>query len=244
VIHGVYREPGAAEPPDPPSAWLTEAERERAAAFRTAKRRGDWLRGRHAVKTAAIAAIRHRFGVAPPMVALQVDAEPSGAPFVRLARDGREFLGFAPGARLPVAVSISHSAAAVFCLAAADGRAVGADLERVEPRSEGFVQDFFSGQEQALAGRAGSARDLMVAAIWAAKEAVLKVVGLGLTVDSREVVCLPETGPCPAPNLEPAEAGWCAFRVVGMPRPAVGRCVRGWWRPRGPFVQAIGREQP
>jgi 4'-phosphopantetheinyl transferase len=239
MLHWVFHAPAESEPLPPVAEWLSEAERARALGFRFERRRGDWLRGRRAAKEATAAVIRERWGEPPPHAHLYVDAEPGGAPFVRLALEAPPCFGFDPGQRLPIAISISHRAGAVFCAAAgADEVAdrLGADLELVERRAPSFAGDFFCAEE--IAACAGSREDRLVSAVWCAKEAVLKALRLGLAVDTRSVACLPEDTPAHAPGLEPA-AGWRMFRLLRAPGGASESALSGLWRAHGPFVQAL-----
>ena len=65
---------------------------------------------------------------------------------------------------------------------------VGADIEHVEPRDPAFVRDFFTTGEAERVWRCpAKQRDTLVTVLWSAKEAVLKVLRLGLTVDTRRV---------------------------------------------------------
>jgi 4'-phosphopantetheinyl transferase len=239
MLHWVFRPPERA-----PSGgeWLSEAERATASRLTIERRRHDWLRGRRAAKQAVAAVLRERWGEPPPLASLEVDTEKGGAPFVRLAAAARPALGFAPGQRLPLEVSISHRAGAVFCVAAATGEvgeALGADLELVEPRSPGFVGDFLSSEEIAACGR-GPLRDLLVTTIWSAKEAVLKALHLGLTVDTRAVVCLPEHRPAHDTALGSEAAGWSPFRLSLAAAAGRGEVsLLGRWRTRGAFVQTL-----
>jgi 4'-phosphopantetheinyl transferase len=233
MLHCVFRAGG---PPAPrgSTACLSRAERVRLAGLRIEKRRLDWLRGRRAAKEVAAAALRERWGEAPGLPSLQVDAMPSGAPFLRLALEAPAFHWFAPGAPLPLSLSISHSAGAVFCVASWDGAGLGADVERIESRAASFVGDFFTAEEAADCERAPAVRDRMIAAVWCAKEAVLKALRLGLTVDTREVVCRLKDGGPPGP-LGP---GWRPFHVTRAPllEPAT---LAGWWREQSGFALAV-----
>src|SRR5262249_14102602 len=56
---------------------------------------------------------------------------------------------------------------------------VGIDLERIEPRTESFCAIAFTEAEIALG--AGRDRDEWHARVWAAKEAVAKALGTGMT---------------------------------------------------------------
>jgi acyl transferase domain-containing protein/phosphopantetheinyl transferase len=130
------------------------------------RRQLDWLPGRIAAKDA----VRHwlwRHGAGPLFpIEVQVESEPSGRPAVRCAGAG--------DLRLSLAGKPGITAAIV-----ADGRDVGLDVERVEPRDPGFERAAFGDAERTLLP-AGEERDAWVARFWAAKEAVAKCRGTGL----------------------------------------------------------------
>jgi len=105
--------------------------------------------------------------------------QPSGEPFVLIEGHG--------GWSHPI--SISHRSAIGMAAAPTDSHArIGADLETVEPRDEALVRQFFTDDEAAAVEASGDDRNLVMARIWSAKEAVLKLVGLGLRIDTRGVV--------------------------------------------------------
>jgi phosphopantetheine--protein transferase-like protein len=122
-------------------------------------------------------------------------------------------------------ISISHSHNVAFCATLpADARAcgLGADIEHIEARAERFVEDYFTTAEIDRVRRAPETRrDTFVTAIWSAKEAALKALQLGLTIDTRRVNCA----------IDPQQyhaADWQAFEIT---------CERtyteklyGWWR--------------
>jgi len=209
------------------------------------RRRADWLLGRITAKAVVARAMQD---VAPgewPAKAIEVASEPSGAPFARVAPEAGRVRGFFPGERLPAAISISHAEGRALCAAAAWGpdRGLGVDLGAVEPRSPAFVETFLTPDEQRFVRDGPTAeRDLRANLVWGAKEAVLKALGVGLTVDTLELSCLPEPGaadPAAWP-MSPADGGW---------RPFVARCgdelvpgggtIRGIWRPLDGFVGAL-----
>ena len=73
---------------------------------------------------------------------------------------------------------------------------MGADIERIDPRPWRFVEDYFTEAEIACVHAVPvDLSPIVVTAIWSAKEAVLKALHLGLTVDTRHVSCTldPET---------------------------------------------------
>lgn len=199
----------------------------------------------------------------------------SGAPLV--AVPGRR-LGYpvprVSGMRLPISLSISHSSEMALCaLYAAGGRwkspdqqtygispgfppdglvQVGGDIERVAPRSDSFVAAYFAADEIRWVGQAlGDEQALMTTVTWSAKEAVLKALQVGLTVDTRRVICLPATGLELNAEVEP---GWSEVHVLLDPEllsDALSRAgrlpptdeldwqIRGWWRRAGRFVLTL-----
>ena len=178
-----------------------------------------------------MSAIEQRFGSRPGPRDVEILREPSGAPFARVASDPSGQCPWPAGTRVPVSLSNSHSHAHALCALAwtegadACGPAVGVDLERVEPRSEGFVRDFLTAPERAFCAAGVTAdRDRRANLVWSAKEAVLKVLKRGLTADTWWLTCLPRA-PSPddeAVSLVPAEVEWHRFDVKTDPRLGAG----------------------
>jgi phosphopantetheinyl transferase (holo-ACP synthase) len=188
-----------------------------------------------------------------PLHVIEIPSQPNGMPFARIAPEAGQVAGFAPGERVPIALSISHAEGHTLCAATFsepmdDGarRTLGIDLGLIEPRSREFVGTFFTEDEQRFVREApGSQRDLRANLIWCAKEAVLKALGVGLTVDTLELSCLPEPG-----LADPAE--WPLAPADGAWRPFVARCgpglvsgggtIRGIWRSFPGFVGALASQ--
>lgn len=190
---------------------FSPAERERAEAMRVAQRRKDFLLGRWAAKC-LIASVLGR----TPDHAIEVRAAATGQP-----------LAFADGAPLPLSISISHRAGLAVAALDEAGAPLGADLERVEQRSDGFVRDFFTLSE-ALAVAAGE-RALLANLIWSAKESALKALGVGLRADTRSVEI----------ELSPERSGdWHVLHVHGAPD------LRGAWRRIGDHVATVVAASP
>ena len=64
--------------------------------------------------------------------------------------------------------------------------ALGCDLEVIEPRSEEFVADYFTTEEQKMVSQAPIAdRSKLLALLWSAKESALKALREGLRFDTR-----------------------------------------------------------
>jgi 4'-phosphopantetheinyl transferase len=190
---------------DSPSYFLSDREREVFAHLRFAKRRQEWLLGRWTAKR-----LYQRCPVAHPelpMRALSVANDPDGAPYLLVDGEGR----------LPLSLSISHRHEHAFCaLASSSLCAVGADVERVEPRDPIFAHDFFTPSECALVSRCPAPfRDTLVTILWSAKEAVLKALRYGLRADTRQV-----------------QIGYMAeFRMVPLPGGSPeDELPKAWWQ--------------
>ncbi|MDJ0751661.1 MAG: 4'-phosphopantetheinyl transferase superfamily protein [Woeseiaceae bacterium] len=154
--------------------WLTTGERERLDGFRFDKRRRDWLLGRWAAKNALLGIS----GLATSDISrFEVDSAPNGAPVPRL--DGRPY---------PVSLSLSHSKDRAFSAVSSEAVALGCDIELVEPRSDVFVETYFTESERADVEAVNpSDRDALVTKIWSAKESTLKALQTGLQADTRSV---------------------------------------------------------
>ncbi len=204
----------------PGEGWLTPAEREKAASFPARSRRADWLLGRAAAKRLVAAAESARTGVFLGPADVEVLQGTNGAPRVLL----------------PWELTLSHSGGIAAAALLPSGAGVpGVDLEKVEPRAASFVETFFTEAEAERAWSAGPLRDLLVTATWSAKEAVLKALLVGLSVDTRSVETLPT--PFPAAPGSP----WRLVDVIPGPSTPFppGERVDAFWRPLGPFVLAL-----
>jgi len=69
---------------------------------------------------------------------------------------------------------------------------MGCDLEMIEPRSDAFVADYFTLEEQELVAHASATeRDRLLALLWSGKESALKALREGLRLDTRSVIVIP-----------------------------------------------------
>ncbi len=160
----------------PGTDWLAPAERAVFARLRLPKRRADWRVGRWAAKQALAECLRQA-GVLPRLADIVVLAAQDGAPEAQIA-----------GTRLKLGVSLSHSGGLGFAVAGTDSVPLGCDIERVEPRSPGFVHDYFTAEEAAFIQRSPPAtRPFLATLLWSAKESALKVRRQGLRADTRSV---------------------------------------------------------
>lgn len=206
--------------------WLTEAEAGRAAGMRFTKRRTEYLLRRYAGKCAVAAALG--LPEDPPTLGrIAVLNAPTGAPFVRLS-----------GERIDTDISLTDRAGWAVCLLGADLRAVGVDLEIVEPRSPGFVRDFLTVAEQRLVAEAAASGQGHAAAnlIWSAKEAALKVLRTGLRADTRTVGIELDPSDLTGQGTAPGGSMGAWHRLTADT--VIGR-LSGWWRRDGLFLLTV-----
>lgn len=191
-------------------------------------RRSKWLLGRAAAKR-LVGELGHPVAVDPRDI--RVLNRPSGEPFVVLAGQGE----------WSRPISISHRRELGLAAVPDDPQQrIGADVETVEPRSPALVGQFFTDGEAELVRAANVAADEMVTRIWSAKEAVLKLLGLGLRLDTRRIVVSGEG--VRAPGLPP---GWSsvAVRVCAAPEVPDPLALQVAWRREAGHVLtvAVGR---
>ena len=174
------------------------------------KRRSDWLIGRWTAKHLIQSYIERQTGVQPLLHSLTVMNDPDGAP--RVIADCRlqiaDYDLDLQSAICNLQLSISHCDGHAFCaLSDTDGMQIGVDIERIEPRAAEFAEDYFTAHElDQLRAAPPESRDTLVTLIWSAKEAALKALRLGLTVDTRKIECTV------APAIEIAPMGHSAER--------------------------------
>lgn len=149
--------------------WLSAVEKERLSQLRFPKRRQEWLLGRWTAKTLLSSMA---------MQQLSIENESSGAPFVTYK-----------GIRLDGMLSISHrNDLAVAAWTVQPDLKIGIDLEKIEPKNDAFVNDFFTADEAEMVFRQEPMQQGLAASlIWSAKEAILKALQTGLHLDTRQV---------------------------------------------------------
>ncbi len=211
-------------PADDDTALLSPAEAAAYAALRTDKRRRDWLLGRRVAKHLVQASIAARTGQTLALDEIAILSHADGWPQVLLPTLGPD--------ALPLTLSISHSHDHAFCALIWAARPLGCDLEFIEPRSAGFVADYFTADERALMAATPAAQHPVLAnAIWSGKEAALKAIRRGLAEDTRLVTCLPENA-----------AGADGWRTLSYRWETPARALPpllGWWRARDGFVMTL-----
>lgn len=202
--------------------WLSANEAVCLNALRFPKRRADWRLGRWTAKCA----LSIQLDVpANSRIFKKIDIRPapSGAPEV--------FFGNQPAA---ATISLSHRAGLAACAVAMSGVKMGCDLEMVEPRSDAFVADYFTLEEQALVARASAAdRPRLLALLWSGKESALKALHEGLRLDLRSVIVSPGIA---AFDLR----GWSPMEVRHTDR----RIFHGWWQHADGIVRTLVAAPP
>jgi len=202
--------------------WFSANEAGRLSAMRFTKRRADWLLGRWTAKRA----LSVYLGVpANPHVfkKMEIRSAPSGAP--------EAFFENLPA---PATISLSHRDGIATCTVAIPGVEMGCDLEIVEPRSDAFVADYFTVEEQALVRRASSGdRDRLLAVLWSGKESALKALHEGLRLDLRTVMVTPSNAESSSSSWSPVEVGYSDHRIF-----------RGWWQHADHIVRTVVAAPP
>lgn len=173
----------------PADCFLSAAESEYLLTLKAAKRKTDWLGGRFALKV--LLARIHGLVLCELPLAAQTDfldislltgrsfdilqqietlKLPSGAPqaFVNGVLEARH-------------ISITHSNGVAVAACAAEGFFLGIDLEKIEPRSAAWADTFFTDAERL------DSSDSQLTRVWTQKEAVVKLLGTGLSLSTQEI---------------------------------------------------------
>lgn len=209
VLGWLTRELGEVPPDD---EWLSEREREVLAALGLPKRRADWRLGRWAAKAAVAAWWKGEIGV------IEVATEKDGSPAVLL-----------DGAKAQVALSVSHREGRALVAVGGSPRAVGCDLEAIEPRSPAFIREWLGPAERELLAGLDDKRTQMVAnLIWTAKEAACKVRHEGLRLNVRRARVEPAALEVPPGSWAPLQVAW-----------EDGSFEEGWWRWEPGWVMSV-----
>jgi len=217
--HAVYWIAATAGEVPGDAEWLTGRERGKLEQLRFTKRRADWRLGRWTAKRAVCllpGSMEHKL--------VETDVE------IVAAADGAPEL-LIQGVETDLVLSISHCRNIGFVVLSTDGRAVGCDVEAVEPRSESFLSDYFTADELELVGReTGQFRPLLANLIWSAKESVLKSMRMGLNRDTRSVEVR-----LPGRKLDSGD-DWSPFAASCS---VTSGEFGGWWRLAGEFVYTV-----
>ncbi len=152
----------------PADGILSERERAFYQTLRFPKRRTEWLGGRFALKQLAAEA----WGLTDLRQA-EVLPHESGKPVLLVG-----------GEPCNLAFSITHSRGFAAAAVSATYEFLGIDLEKTEHRIDAWANDFFHPSE--LAAR----DDAFLTGLWTQKEALVKLLGTGLSLSSYDVRCV------------------------------------------------------
>ena len=203
---------GVAEVPDD-DGWLTPPEAARLNRMRYVKRRSEARLGRWTAKRTLARALGLS-GDPADLTRIVIRNAPDGAPYA-LVDD----------APAPFTIAMTDRADWAVCALIGSDDRIGCDLELVEPRSDRFVEDYFTPAERRFV-RAGDV-PLLANLVWSAKESALKVLRTGLRSDTRSV----EVRLSEAAGSEP----WRSLTVAA----GDGRMFPGWWLRNGEFLLTV-----
>ena len=136
--------------------------------LRFPKRRTEWLGGRFALKRLTARTL----GVTD-LRRIEVLTQETGKPQLIVA-----------GAATALAHSLTHSNGFAVAAVSTELKFIGIDLEKVEHRIDAWKHDFFQPEELVRED------DEFMTALWTQKEALVKLLGVGLSLRSNEVCCI------------------------------------------------------
>lgn len=155
----------------PATSVLSERENAFFQTLKLPKRKTEWLGGRLALKRLVSQHIR----VSIQTVEILPHAE-NGKPQLLIG-----------GERSKLPFSITHSHGVAVAAIAPRAKYIGIDLEKIAPRINAWKQGFFHPSELTGTG------DVFLTTLWTQKEAVVKLLGTGLAINSFEVRCVDGT---------------------------------------------------
>jgi 4'-phosphopantetheinyl transferase len=212
--------------------WLSANEAVRLKGMGFAKRRADWRLGRWTAKRALSVCLdvpAHPYF----LKRIEICAAPSGAPEVLFDSQ--------PAA---VTISLSHRCGIAACAVAVSDVKLGADLEKIEPRSDVFVADYFTLEEQELVAHAGASdRDRLLALLWSGKESALKALREGLRIDTRSVIVIPCATSFDRDGWNELRVRYTGGRTTGDHHPR-DQVFHGWWQHADNMVRTVVAAPP
>ena len=201
--------------------YLCPDEMDEWAAFKVSKRRDEWLTSRAVTKLMiqAVPGFQHF-----ELQNIKIMKKRSGQPYIVDLRSGQNHGSY----------SLSHSHGAVFCGFSIEPHLrFGFDLEKIEPRPLEFIQDYFTDAEIEMIRKNPTMQDEVATLVWSAKEAVLKAMQRGLSVDTRTVEIHPDLNGT-------SQNGWHTGRVRATDEPEANFTIL--WRAETGFIRTICAE--
>lgn len=205
-----------------PEGFLSSSELLKFRAFRFAKRRQEWLLGRWVAKF-LIKSLPTYQGYAPTEI--EILTSPDGAPYFQLPG----------GDAAPTFLSISHCSRYALCAIASGANIhIGIDMEKIEPRTQTFIKDYFTPLEVGLVNsQPHESWDMISTLIWSTKESMLKALRVGLRWDTRQVEIREVS------NLQGKRAGWNDLQLKDLQQENRG-WFGGWQKYDGYVITMAG----
>jgi|AutmiccommuBRH23_1029490.scaffolds.fasta_scaffold00009_191 4'-phosphopantetheinyl transferase len=165
--------------------WLSGDESLQFQGFRFQKRRNDWLLGRWTVKRLIQSIYSEVKDLSSNRISIKNEA--SGAPYALIDGD-----------QMKESLSLSHREnLGVSAICKNPDVSIGIDLEEIESKSHGFIEDYFTSQESnAIFALPAEQQSLIASLFWSGREAIMKAMQTGLRIDTREIAFQ-----CPSLNL-------------------------------------------
>jgi 4'-phosphopantetheinyl transferase len=189
--------------------WLSYSEHNRYQQFRFPKRQQEWLLGRWTSKYLLSKILTGSSAIS--FSDLSIFNEDSGGPFVMW---NDQHLGGS--------LSISHrgkNAVAAFCFHTENS--IGIDLEEIESKSDGFVEDYFTEPEARMVKALSLEKQALAASLlWSGREAIVKALKIGLRIDTRQITL----------DLPPLTSHENWQPVAILQTPAEGKNLKLFWR--------------
>lgn len=175
-----------------PDEILSNKELEKYSSFKIPKRKKEWLAGRFAAKTV----INKIFDSSFSLKEIPITYDENGRPLCLL--NGKEYL-----------LSITHSGDWAAAIVNDENTGfLGIDIEKIEVRSKFWNEDYFHKDE----AKDGNPEHLTK--LWTIKEAILKALAVGLTVNLLDIkIALPPASP--KADLENPQATLIASQAGG-----------------------------
>ena len=152
----------------PASTVLSEREQAFFQTLKLPKRRTEWLGGRLALKR---------------LVARQTQLPLNDIEVLPQDQNGKPQLHLS-GKATSLVFSITHSHGYAVAAISSSAKYLGIDLEKIAPRINAWKEDFFHPSELT------EDSDEFLTALWTQKEAVVKLLGTGLALNSFDVRCI------------------------------------------------------
>jgi 4'-phosphopantetheinyl transferase len=222
----------------PPPGLLSPTEWRQFSTLRVEKRRREWLLGRWTAKRLLLSIIATETGNMLSPVSLAIGNDEQGAPQFSGVH-GLEDLSKS------LCLSISHARGRALC-AAGKVSHLGADVEWIETRPSGFAAEYLTRNEmECLAGVSHEMEDTLLTAIWSGKEAVLKALRMGLTVDTRAVSCQVSSSATPPFRMKKIPDLWSSFEIqldprrLGWDKSWNTPELCGWWQVADGYIYTL-----